>query len=418
MLVKIIQKLSEILSKQKSIEIHTNKLLTESEYSELKSILSDSILKSVVDPSISQGFKIIFDNKELDFTLDSDSQDLKNYLLDNLSNSRDLVEELKEKIEEYKGEIKMTEFGTVLSVKDGIVFIEGLQNCKNNELLELENKELALALNLEKNGVGAIVLGPFHHIKTGDKAKRTNRILSIPVSDHLLGRVLSPLVEPLDGKSIEKSEIYYPIEKVAPGVMKREPINTPLLTGITSIDALVPIGRGQRELILGDRQTGKTTIAIDTIINQKGKDVICIYVAIGQKTSKVSRLIETLKAKGALDYTIIVSANASDSAALQYLAPYSATAIAEYFLDKGKDVLIVYDDLSKHAVAYRELSLILRRPPGREAYPGDVFYLHSRLLERSCKLNKENGGGSITALPIIETQAGDISAYIPTNVFL
>jgi len=416
MLVKIIQKLSEILSKQKSIEIHTNKLLTESEYSELKSILSDSILKSVVDPSISQGFKIIFDNKELDFTLDSDSQDLKNYLLDNLSNSRDLVEELKEKIEEYKGEIKMTEFGTVLSVKDGIVFIEGLQNCKNNELLELENKELALALNLEKNGVGAIVLGPFHHIKTGDKAKRTNRILSIPVSDHLLGRVLSPLVEPLDGKSIEKSEIYYPIEKVAPGVMKREPINTPLLTGITSIDALVPIGRGQRELILGDRQTGKTTIAIDTIINQKGKDVICIYVAIGQKTSKVSRLIETLKAKGALDYTIIVSANASDSAALQYLAPYSATAIAEYFLDKGKDVLIVYDDLSKHAVAYRELSLILRRPPGREAYPGDVFYLHSRLLERSCKLNKENGGGSITALPIIETQAGDISAYIPTNV--
>ncbi len=310
----------------------------------------------------------------------------------------------------------MYEYGTVMSVADGIAKISGLAKCQSSEMVSFESGATGLALNLEEDSVGVIVLGDFSKIKEGETVKRTNKILSIPVGDKFIGRVVNPLGMPIDEGGAIKADATYPVEKVASGVMTREPVKTPVQTGLKSIDAMIPIGRGQRELIIGDRQTGKTAIAIDTIINQKGQDLICVYVAVAQKQSKVARIVSKLKEAGAMDYTIIVSAGASDGPAFSYLAPYSGCAIAEYFLDKGKDVLIVYDDLSKHAVAYREISLLLRRPPGREAYPGDVFYLHSRLLERACRLNKNYGGGSITALPIIETQAGDLSAYIPTNV--
>ncbi len=326
------------------------------------------------------------------------------------------IENLKKKIAGFQGGVETYEYGTVLSVADGIAKVSGLAKCQSSEMVSFESGSLGLALNLEEDSVGVIVLGDFSKIKEGETVKRTNKILSIPVGDKFIGRVVNPLGEPIDEAGAIKSDATYPVEKIAPGVMTREGVKTPVQTGLKTIDAMIPIGRGQRELIIGDRQTGKTAIAIDTIINQKGQNLICIYVAISQKQSKIARIVSKLKEAGAMDYTIIVSAGASDGPAFSYLAPYSGCALGEYFLDKGKDVLIIYDDLSKHAVAYREISLLLRRPPGREAYPGDVFYLHSRLLERACRLNKNHGGGSITALPIIETQAGDLSAYIPTNV--
>lgn len=331
-------------------------------------------------------------------------------------NTKNLVADLKNKLEQFSPEVEIVESGEVKSVADGIARVSGLRGVQSMEMIAFPGEVKGIALNLDEDTVGAILLGDYTEIKEGDKAKRTGEILSVPVADGMLGRVLDPLCVPIDGLGSIKATKHYPVERIAPGVITRQPVNVPVQTGIKAIDAMIPIGRGQRELIIGDRQTGKTTIAIDTIINQKSENMICIYVAVGQKKSKVARTIATLKEHGAMDYTVVVAAGASDGPAYSYLAPYSATAIGEYFMDQGKDVLIVYDDLSKHAVAYREISLLLRRPPGREAYPGDVFYLHSRLLERSCRLNKEHGGGSITSLPIIETQAGDVSAYIPTNV--
>ena len=323
---------------------------------------------------------------------------------------------LKTRIKEFDSKISLTDTGTVVTVGDGIVTIHGLDNCMLNELLQFDNGVQCMALNLEQGSVGAVMLGPDDEIKEGASVKRTGNIISVPVGDALLGRVVNPLGQPIDGGGAILTEERREIEKIAPGIITREPVNVPLQTGIKAIDSMIPIGRGQRELIIGDRQTGKTSIAIDTIINQKDSGVLCIYVAIGQKASTVATVVEQLKAADAMRYTIVVSAAASELAPLQYIAPYSGCAMGEYFMEKGKDVLIVYDDLSKHAVAYRALSLLLKRPPGREAYPGDVFYLHSRLLERAANLTKEYGGGSLTALPIIETQAGDVSAYIPTNV--
>lgn len=323
---------------------------------------------------------------------------------------------LKNRIKEFDSKVQLTDTGTVISVGDGIVDIHGLESCMLNELLEFENGVQCMAMNLEQSFVGAVMLGPDDDIKEGSTVKRTGKIISVPVGDALLGRVVNPLGEPIDGAGAILTEERRPIERIAPGIITREPVNVPLQTGIKAIDSMIPIGRGQRELIIGDRQTGKTAIAIDTIINQRDTGVLCIYVAIGQKASTVATVVEQLRASGALPYTIIVAASASELAPLQYIAPYSGCAMGEYFMENGKDVLIVYDDLSKHAVAYRALSLLLKRAPGREAYPGDVFYLHSRLLERAANLTKEYGGGSLTALPIIETQAGDVSAYIPTNV--
>jgi len=333
-----------------------------------------------------------------------------------MSYTNQIVKALKENIESFKKEAQVEEVGSVIEVGDGIARMSGLEKCQAQEMLEFPGGVYGVALNLEEETVGAIVLGDYKQIKEGDLVKRTGRILSVPVGENLIGRVVDILGAPCDGKGDIKTKDFYPLERIAPGVMTREPVSRPVLTGIKAIDALIPIGRGQRELIIGDRQTGKTALAIDTIINQKGKDMICVYVAIGQKESKVARMVAKLQEAGAMEYTIIVVAGASAPAPMSYLAPYAGVSMAEYFADKGKDVLIVYDDLTKQAWAYREISLLLRRPPGREAYPGDVFYLHSRLLERACNLNKENGGGSITALPIIETQAGDVSAYIPTNV--
>lgn len=327
-----------------------------------------------------------------------------------------IIDKLKKQLSQFSADTTVETVGTVVEVGDGITRITGLSQVKSMEMLDFGNGISGVALNLEENLVGAIVLGEFHNIKQGDTVRSTGQILSVPVGDALIGRVLSALGAPKDGKGEIKGSAFYPVEKIAPGVITRQSVNQPVQTGIKAIDALIPIGRGQRELIIGDRQTGKTAVAIDTILNQKDQNMICVYVAVGQKESKVAKIVAELEERGAMEYTIIVSAGASEPAALSYIAPYSATSMAEYFMDQGKDVLIVYDDLSKQAVAYREISLLLRRPPGREAYPGDVFYLHSRLLERAAKLNKENGGGSITALPIIETQAGDISAYIPTNV--
>ena len=323
---------------------------------------------------------------------------------------------IKEQIKNYKSKIEMAETGTVILVGDGIAKVYGLRNCMASELLEFEDGSFGLAQNLEEETVSVAVMSETDSIKEGSKVRRTGRVLSVPVGEELLGRVVNALGEPIDGKGPVNTKATHPIESEAPGIIQRKSVSVPLQTGIKAIDSMIPIGRGQRELIIGDRQTGKTEIAIDTIINQKGKDVICIYVAIGQKNTSVVQLARTLEKAGAMEYTTIVSASASESAPIQYIAPYSGCAMAEYFREKGRDVLIVYDDLSKHAVAYRALSLLIRRPPGREAYPGDVFYLHSRLLERSACVADEYGGGSITALPIIETQAGDVSAYIPTNV--
>ena len=323
---------------------------------------------------------------------------------------------IKQQILNYKNTLEVSDFGTVIQVGDGIARIYGLENCMSGELLEFPGEVYGMALNLEEDNVGAVIMGPDTGIKEGDIVKPTGTVVEVPVGAELIGRVVNPLGQPIDGKGEIKAEAHRPVEYPAPGVLQRKSVNQPLQTGIKAIDSMIPIGKGQRELIIGDRQTGKTAIAIDTIINQKGKDVICIYVAIGQKKSTVAQLVQNLEDKGAMDYTIVVSATASEVAPLQYIAPYAGCAMAEHFMYQGRDVLIIYDDLSKHAVAYRAMSLLLRRPPGREAYPGDVFYLHSRLLERAARLSDELGGGSITALPIIETQAGDVSAYIPTNV--
>ncbi|GFR39385.1 ATP synthase subunit alpha [Insulibacter thermoxylanivorax] len=323
---------------------------------------------------------------------------------------------IKKQIENFKSVTEVQDVGTVITVGDGIARAHGLQNVMAGELLEFENGVMGMAQNLEEDNVGIIILGPYTDIHEGDQVKRTGRIMEVPVGEALLGRVVNAIGEPIDGKGPIQASEYRPVEAPAPSVMDRRSVHEPMQTGIKAIDAMIPIGRGQRELIIGDRQTGKTTIAIDTIINQKGNGMICIYVAIGQKQSTVANVMETLRRHGALDYTIIVAANASEPSPMLYLAPYAGCAMGEYFMYKGKHVLIIYDDLSKQAAAYRELSLLLRRPPGREAYPGDVFYLHSRLLERAAKLNDELGGGSLTALPFIETQAGDVSAYIPTNV--
>jgi len=327
-----------------------------------------------------------------------------------------IVEELKKHISAFEKNIEVEEVGAVIEVGDGIARMSGLTKCQAQEMLEFPGGILGVALNLEEETVGAMILGEYKGIKEGDIVKRTGRILSVPVGEQMVGRVVNALGQEIDGKGEIKTKQFYPVEKIAPGVMTREGVHEPVQTGIKAIDAMIPIGRGQRELIIGDRQTGKTAIAIDAIINQKGQNMKCIYVAVGQKESKVARIVAKLQETGAMEYTTVVVAGASDPASMSFIAPYAGVAMAEYFADKGEDVLIIYDDLTKQAWAYREISLLLRRPPGREAYPGDVFYLHSRLLERACKLNKENGGGSITALPIIETQAGDVTAYIPTNV--
>ena len=323
---------------------------------------------------------------------------------------------IRSQIKNYENKLEESETGVVIVVGDGIATVSGLDNCMAGELLEFTNGSYGMAQNLNEDTVSAVILGTDQGIKEGDTVKRTGRVVSVPVGANLIGRVVNALGEPIDGKGAIEAETFRPIEMPAPGIIDREPVNVPLQTGIKAIDSMIPIGRGQRELIIGDRQTGKTTIATDTIVNQKGKDVICIYVAIGQKRSTVAQIVNNLTLAGAMDYTIVVSATASELAPMQYIAPYTGCTMGEHFMHQGKDVLVIYDDLSKHAVAYRAISLLIRRPPGREAYPGDVFYLHSRLLERAAHMSQARGGGSLTALPIIETQAGDVSAYIPTNV--
>ncbi len=329
---------------------------------------------------------------------------------------QDIVSVIRRQIEEFGSELTLVDVGTVVEVGDGIARIQGLQGAQYNEILEFPNAVMGLALNLEEDTVGAAIMGDPNAVKEGDTVRSTGRIIEVPVGDALVGRVVDPLGRPLDGKGPVNADRTLPVERIAPNVVTRQSVDTPVQTGVKAIDSMIPIGRGQRELIIGDRSTGKTAIAIDAIINQKGQDLICIYVAIGQKQGKVAQVLASLEENGAMDHTLVVAANASDPAPLQYIAPYAGCAMAEAFLAEGKDSLIIYDDLTKHAWAYRQLSLLLRRPAGREAYPGDVFYLHSRLLERAAKLAPEFGGGSITALPIIETQAGDVSAYIPTNV--
>jgi F-type H+-transporting ATPase subunit alpha len=323
---------------------------------------------------------------------------------------------IREQIDGYRAGIDVSEIGTVVSVGDGIARVHGLERVMAGELLTFPHDVMGLALNLEESQVGVVLLGEFTEIREGDQVKRTGRIMEVPVGEALIGRVVNTLAQPVDGRGPIASDKTLPVERLAPGVVDRQPVKEPLQTGIKAIDSMIPIGRGQRELIIGDRQTGKTAVALDTIINQKGQNVICVYVAIGQKRSTVAQVVKTLQEFGAMDYTIVVAATASEPAPMQYLAPYCGCAIGEYFRDTGRHALLIYDDLSKHAAAYREISLLLRRPPGREAYPGDVFYLHSRLLERAAKVSDKLGGGSLTALPIIETQAGDVSAYIPTNV--
>src|SRR5688572_21742636 len=323
---------------------------------------------------------------------------------------------IREQLGGFTAGVDVSETGSVLSVGDGIARIYGLERCMAGELLELPHGVIGLALNLEEDSVGAVLMGEVSQIKEGDEVKRTGRIMSVPVGDALVGRVVNAIGQPIDGKGPIATTEFYPVERIAPGVIDRQPVREPLETGIKAIDSMVNIGRGQRELVIGDRQTGKTAILLDAIINQKGKNVICIYVAIGQKQSTIAQVVKTLEDFGAMEHTIVVSAAASEPAPFLYIGPYAGCAIGEYFRDKGQHALVVYDDLSKHAAAYREISLLLRRPPGREAYPGDVFYLHSRLLERAAKLSDAKGGGSLTSLPVIETQAGDISAYIPTNV--
>lgn len=328
----------------------------------------------------------------------------------------DITAKIRQQIESFEAPIETSDVGLVMSVGDGIARVSGLANVMATELLEFPGGVLGMALNLEANSVGAVIMGDYEHIEEGDTVKSTGRIASVPVGEALIGRVVNAIGEPIDGKGPIDNDGFYPVDKIAPGVIARANVDTPVQTGIKAIDAMIPIGRGQRELIIGDRQTGKTAIGVDTIINQKGKDLICIYVAIGQRQGQIAQVVGTLEKYGAMEHTIVVVAGASDPAPLQYIAPYAGCAMGEYFMDRGKEALVIYDDLSKHAWAYRQISLLLRRPPGREAYPGDLFYLHSRLLERAAKLSEANGGGSLTALPIIETLAGDVSAYVPTNV--
>ena len=327
-----------------------------------------------------------------------------------------IIENLKQQIAQTKLETQIEKIGEVVKIADGVATLNGLTDVMSGELLEFPGEIFGVALNLEEDSIGAMILGNYLKIKEGDTVKSTGRILEVPVGQQMVGRVVNSLGQTIDGKEEIKTDQFYPVEKIAPGVITRKPVDTPLQTGIKAIDSMIPIGRGQRELIIGDRQTGKTALAIDAIINQKGKDVVCIYVAIGQKESKVAKIVKKLEEEGAMEHTIVVLAGASDPASMSFIAPYTGCAIGEYFMDQGKDAMIIYDDLSKHAWAYRQVSLILKRPPGREAYPGDIFYLHSRLLERAAKRDEKYGGGSLTALPIIETQAGDVSAYIPTNV--
>ena len=431
---KFIEQIKELVSAMPSDILNMNELkkldisiksaqpLSDDEMKKLTQIICETFISchNEVDTDVIGGVRMqvgdtVYDGT-LAHTLDRLSQDVEDNTRQSDSQMRSIADGIKQQLEKVNGDIDVFQTGEVLTLGDGICRVSGLADVMAGEMLEFPGGLKGMVQDLDKNNVGVVLLGPFGHLQEGDSVRRTGRIVEVPVGDALIGRVVDAMGSPIDGKGPIKTDSFRPVESPAPSVLSREPVSVPLQTGLKAIDALVPIGRGQRELIIGDRQTGKTAIALDAIINQKGKDVICIYVAIGQKESTVSSVVEKLRSHGAMDYTIVVAATASEPAPMLYIAPYAGAAMGEYFMYNGKDVLIIYDDLSKQATAYREISLLLQRPPGREAYPGDVFYLHSRLLERAARLNAESGGGSMTALPIIETQAGDISAYIPTNV--
>ena len=431
---KFIEQIKELVSAMPSDILNMNELkkldisiksaqpLSDDEMKKLTQIICETFISchNEVDTDVIGGVRMqvgdtVYDGT-LAHTLDRLSQDVEDNTRQSDSQMRSIADGIKQQLEKVNGDIDVFQTGTVLTLGDGICRVSGLADVMAGEMLEFPGGLKGMVQDLDKNNVGVVLLGPFGHLQEGDSVRRTGRIVEVPVGEALVGRVVDAMGSPIDGKGPVKTDSFRPVESPAPSVLSRRPVSVPMQTGLKAIDALVPIGRGQRELIIGDRQTGKTAIALDAIINQKGKDVICIYVAIGQKESTVAGVVEKLRSHGAMDYTIVVAATASEPAPMLYIAPYAGAAMGEYFMYKGKDVLIIYDDLSKQATAYRELSLLLQRPPGREAYPGDVFYLHSRLLERAARLNEESGGGSMTALPIIETQAGDISAYIPTNV--
>ena len=431
---KFIEQIKELVSAMPSDILNMNELkkldisiksaqpLSDEEMKKLTQIICETFISchNEVDSDVIGGVRMqvgdtVYDGT-LAHTLDRLSQDVEDNTRQSDSQMRSIADGIKQQLEKVNGDIDVFQTGEVLTLGDGICRVSGLADVMAGEMLEFPGGLKGMVQDLDKNNVGVVLLGPFGHLQEGDSVRRTGRIVEVPVGDALIGRVVDAMGSPIDGKGPIKTDSFRPVESPAPSVLSRQPVSVPLQTGLKAIDALVPIGRGQRELIIGDRQTGKTAIALDAIITQKGKDVICIYVAIGQKESTVSSVVEKLRSHGAMDYTIVVAATASEPAPMLYIAPYAGAAMGEYFMYNGKDVLIVYDDLSKQATAYREISLLLQRPPGREAYPGDVFYLHSRLLERAARLNAESGGGSMTALPIIETQAGDISAYIPTNV--
>ena len=431
---KFIEQIKELVSAMPSDILNMNELkkldisiksaqpLSDEEMKKLTQIICETFISchNEVDSDVIGGVRMqvgdtVYDGT-LAHTLDRLSQGVEDNTRQSDSQMRSIADGIKQQLEKVNGDIDVFQTGEVITLGDGICRVSGLADVMAGEMLEFPGGLKGMVQDLDKNNVGVVLLGPFGHLQEGDSVRRTGRIVEVPVGDALIGRVVDAMGSPIDGKGPIKTDSFRPVESPAPSVLSRQPVSVPLQTGLKAIDALVPIGRGQRELIIGDRQTGKTAIALDAIINQKGKDVICIYVAIGQKESTVSSVVEKLRSHGAMDYTIVVAATASEPAPMLYIAPYAGAAMGEYFMYSGKDVLIVYDDLSKQATAYREISLLLQRPPGREAYPGDVFYLHSRLLERAARLNAESGGGSMTALPIIETQAGDISAYIPTNV--
>ena len=431
---KFIEQIKELVSAMPSDILNMNELkkldisiksaqpLSDDEMKKLTQIICETFISchNEVDSDVIGGVRMqvgdtVYDGT-LAHTLDRLSQDVEDNTRQSDSQMRSIADGIKQQLEKVNGDIDVYQTGEVLTLGDGICRVSGLADVMAGEMLEFPGGLKGMVQDLDKNNVGVVLLGPFGHLQEGDSVRRTGRIVEVPVGDALIGRVVNAMGSPIDGKGPIKTDSFRPVESPAPSVLARQPVSVPMQTGLKAIDALVPIGRGQRELIIGDRQTGKTAIALDAIINQKGKDVICIYVAIGQKESTVASVVDKLRSFGAMDYTIVVSATASEPAPMLYIAPYAGAAMGEYFMYKGRDVLIIYDDLSKQATAYRELSLLLQRPPGREAYPGDVFYLHSRLLERAARLSEESGGGSMTALPIIETQAGDISAYIPTNV--
>mgnify|MGYP001098514493 CR=1 FL=1 len=431
---KFIEQIKELVSAMPSDILNMNELkkldisiksaqpLSDEEMKKLTQIICETFISchNEVDSDVIGGVRMqvgdtVYDGT-LAHTLDRLSQDVEDNTRQSDSQMRSIADGIKQQLEKVNGDIDVFQTGEVITLGDGICRVSGLADVMAGEMLEFPGGLKGMVQDLDKNNVGVVLLGPFGHLQEGDSVRRTGRIVEVPVGDALIGRVVDAMGSPIDGKGPIKTDSFRPVESPAPSVLSRQPVSVPLQTGLKAIDALVPIGRGQRELIIGDRQTGKTAIALDAIINQKGKDVICIYVAIGQKESTVSSVVEKLRSHGAMDYTIVVAATASEPAPMLYIAPYAGAAMGEYFMYNGKDVLIVYDDLSKQATAYREISLLLQRPPGREAYPGDVFYLHSRLLERAAKLSDAKGGGSLTALPIIETQAGDVSAYIPTNV--